>query len=114
MTTVLELPVSAAGGDGVVLIEIDDDQVTKSERLALGARHASTDVAQRTFADSIDQIRPAIVAVLAKMEAMPRRPDTVCLEFGVKFGAKAVPILVAASAEAHLKLTLTWNREAPS
>ena len=65
---------------------------------------------KRSFAQALENLRPAAQAVIAKLRSLSDPPDEVKVEFGLKLGGKAGAILAASSVEANYKVTLTWKR----
>ncbi|MEU9875549.1 CU044_2847 family protein [Streptomyces phaeochromogenes] len=62
-----------------------------------------------TLRDAVDRVRPAVQDVVDSLRAMPRRPDRITLEFGVKVTAEAGVVLARTAAEAHFTVGVEWE-----
>ncbi|MEV2193189.1 CU044_2847 family protein [Streptomyces phaeochromogenes] len=62
-----------------------------------------------TLRDAVDRVRPAVQDVVDSLRAMPRRPDRITLEFGVKVTAEAGVVLARTAAEAHFSVGVEWQ-----
>ncbi len=62
-----------------------------------------------TMADSLIIIRPLAEALMAQVQALAHRAESVEAEFGLELGAKGKFIVAEAGATASLKITLTWK-----
>lgn len=69
----------------------------------------ATDTAADTLRDAVDRVRPAVQDVVDSLRAMPRRPDRITLEFGVKVTAEAGVVLARTAAEAHFTVGVEWE-----
>jgi hypothetical protein len=111
MGRIIEVPVGPDNEGAMLLIEVDE----LDEDEIFGIRGGpAVERAQNTLEGAIDRLRPTLDTLVAKLEALPRRPDSLSVQFGVKFTASALPILVSASSEAQLQLTLTWTSVVPA
>ncbi|MFC8240058.1 CU044_2847 family protein [Streptomyces chartreusis] len=109
----------------ITTIELDDGSLLRVETAAPTApRRAPADAyepigrprpeetvgsAADTLRDAVDRVRPAVQDVVDSLRAMPRRPDTITLEFGVKVTAEAGVVLARTAAEAHFTVGVEWN-----
>ncbi|NNN37956.1 hypothetical protein HLK59_48150 [Streptomyces sp. S3(2020)] len=62
-----------------------------------------------TLRAAVDRVRPAVQDVVESLRAMPRRPDRITLEFGVKVTAEAGVVLARTAAEAHFSVGVEWE-----
>lgn len=69
----------------------------------------AADTAADTLRDAVDRVRPAVQDVVDSLRAMPRRPDRITLEFGVKVTAEAGVVLARTAAEAHFTVGVEWE-----
>jgi hypothetical protein len=90
--------------DGVV-VELDD--TVGVVRAARGGDAPGR--ATAAFETGFGQVRAAAAHALEQLSTLPRRPDTVELEFGIKFSAEAGAILARTGAEGHLKVRMVWD-----
>ncbi|MEU4212371.1 CU044_2847 family protein [Streptomyces sp. NPDC026206] len=58
-------------------------------------------------------MREAAHAVLGKVADLPRQPDRITLELGLKLSAEAGVFLAKTAGEGSLTLTLEWDRQRP-
>ena len=65
--------------------------------------------AQRSFEAALRPIRAVTEGVLAELEAIPRHPDSVSVEFGLEFTANSSAVLVGATGAASIRVQLTWQ-----
>jgi len=67
--------------------------------------------AQTSFEDALDKAQPIASGLISRMHSLSESPDEVQVEFGLSLSANAGAVLVAgASAGAHYKVTLKWNK----
>ncbi|WP_433265314.1 CU044_2847 family protein [Actinosynnema sp. CS-041913] len=65
-----------------------------------------------TLEAGIDRARKVARTVAAKIGSMPSpRPDKVAVEIGLKVGSSAALAIAKSSAEAHIKITVEWQRD---
>ncbi|MFI5799022.1 CU044_2847 family protein [Streptomyces sp. NPDC051677] len=109
----------------IATIELDDGSLLRVETGAPTApRPASDDAyepigrprpaeavgsAAETLRNAVDRVRPAVQDVVDSLRAMPRRPDRITLEFGVKVTAEAGVVLARTAAEAHFSVGVEWE-----
>src|SRR5260221_4516387 len=65
--------------------------------------------AKERFGDALEQIKPVAQTVFSKLGSLSA--DEICVEFGIKLGAKAGVIIASADTEANFTVSLTWKRE---
>jgi hypothetical protein len=95
-------------GVGEIFAEVPDNDVGV-ERASRGGDllHSTVDVEA-----ALDQVRQFASGVLDKFRTLPRPPDSVDLEFGLKLNASAGVVIARTEAEAHLSVKLTWTKQA--
>jgi hypothetical protein len=91
-------------GDQTILVEVDDPNVG-NQPVSRGAAQR----AQESFETAIAQIRPGVEALMAQLRNLSTRPETVSLEFGIKFTAGADALIAKTSVEGNVKVTLIWK-----
>ncbi len=93
-------------GHQTILVEVDDPNVG-NQPVARGAAQR----AQETFEAAIAQVRPGVEALMTQLRDLTAKPETVSLEFGIKFTAGADALIAKTSVEGNVKVTLTWKPE---
>ncbi|KAA9149136.1 hypothetical protein FPZ12_043835 [Amycolatopsis acidicola] len=91
-----------------VLVEAADDD-PGIERVGR-ARDVVTE-ASETLKQAVDRVRPAVSTVLDGLRELPRPPESIKLEFGIKFTAEAGVVVARAATEANFKVTVGWSAE---
>jgi len=64
-----------------------------------------------TLRNAVDRVRPAVVDIVDSLRGMPRRPDRITLEFGVKVTAEAGVVVAKTAAEAHFAVGVEWEAD---
>ncbi|MCP3818659.1 hypothetical protein NLX86_11165 [Streptomyces sp. A3M-1-3] len=94
---------------GEVIVEIGDDEpgVVAVSRIgdAIAEATGSLDA-------GLDRIRGVAQATLDRLVSLPRPPEEVTVEFGVRFNAKAGVVIAHGEGEGHLKVSMVWRRAA--
>ncbi|MEV8090489.1 CU044_2847 family protein [Streptomyces nigra] len=62
-----------------------------------------------TLRAAVDRVRPAVQDIVDSLRSMPRRPDRITLEFGVKVTAEAGVVVARSTAEAHFTVGVEWD-----
>jgi surfactin synthase thioesterase subunit len=102
---VVEVPVD---GGGRLLVQAFDDDLPGGLELAALQPGRIVARAQESLEAALDQIKPAIHAVVGRLTAMS--PDEATVEFGILLGAETGAIVAKGTAEVHFAITLTWRR----
>ena len=97
----VEFPV---GKGQTLLIEVDDPNVGN-----IPVARDTAERAQETFEHAVAQIKPGVEALMAQLRDLSARPETVSLEFGIKFTAGADALIAKTSVEGNVKVTLAWK-----
>jgi hypothetical protein len=100
---VLEFPINLDSGV-TVLVEVDDPQT--------GNRPVSRSVAEKarqTFEAALAEVMPVVNVLTSRLQELVERPNSVGLEFGIKFTAGADAMIAKTSMEGNVKVTLTWT-----
>jgi hypothetical protein len=63
---------------------------------------------------AMEHIRAMAAVTLTKLEDLPRRPDDIEVEFGVRLNAEAGAVIAKTQAEGHLTIRLTWKASTTS
>ncbi|MEV5508146.1 CU044_2847 family protein [Streptomyces orinoci] len=107
MPNLLRVPLESGGS---VLVEIDDDP-QGVVRVARG--NGTVPRAVEALERGLDGVRDAARAVVGRLADLPRQPDKVTLELGMRFSAEAGVFLARSAGEASLTITLEWERQQP-
>jgi hypothetical protein len=111
MSLLIEVPVE---GGGRLLVEADPEQLPGELQLASG--HAAPGEvmakARQSLEQALDQLQPAMSAVLDRLKAVA--PDEVGVEFGLTLGAETGVVVAKGSSEVHFTVSLTWRRPEPA
>lgn len=99
------------GEKGVVLIEFADDE---DGPIYLSRSNDAADSLAARSAKALEGAMGTITAVAEKVQAtfadLPGRPDQAEIEFALTFKGEAGALIAKTSAEAGLKVKLTWKK----
>jgi len=101
----IEVPVEAGGR---LLVQVSDTELPGDLQLASPRPGEVVARARQTLEQALDQIKPAVSAVLDRLKAMS--PDEVSVEFGLTLGAETGMVVAKGTAEMHFAVTLAWKR----
>ncbi len=104
----IEVPVE---GGGRLMVEVSAAELPGDLELA-GARPGEVVArARESLEQALDQIKPALRAVLDRLVTMA--PDEVSVEFGLTLGAETGVVIAKGTSEMHFAVTLGWKRPHP-
>ena len=106
MKRLIEYPLE---GGGVILVEVDGVEPTGS-RVRGGSPAEVAERARQTFEASLERIKPAAAAIIAKIRELSDKPEEIGVEFGIKLSAEAGVVIASTGVEANFKVTLLWKR----
>ena len=101
----VEFPVEAGG---TVLVQVPDE-VPAGPVMRGRTVEATIDRADQTFEMALSTVRTVAQGVVTQLKDLAVQPKEVTVEFGVELMGKTGAVLVAASASAQLKVSLTWR-----
>ncbi|MGQ0775312.1 MAG: CU044_2847 family protein [Pseudonocardiales bacterium] len=104
----IEVPVEAGGR---LLVQVSDLELPGDLQLASTRPGEVITKARQTLEQALDQIKPAVGAVLDRLKAMS--PDEVSVEFGLTLSAETGIVVAKGTTEMHFAVTLTWKRPNP-
>ncbi|MGH3915948.1 MAG: CU044_2847 family protein [Pseudonocardiaceae bacterium] len=104
----IEVPVE---GGGRLLVQVSDAEFPGELQLASPRPGELVAKAGQTLEQALDQIKPAVSAVLHRLKAMS--PDEVSVEFGLTLGAETGIVIAKGTSEMHFAVTLAWKRPHP-
>lgn len=104
MAYLVEVPVD---GGGHLLVQASGDDLPGD--LELASLHPGEVVARASdsLEQALDQIKPAIHAIVGRLSAMS--PDEATVEFGIVFGAETGMVVAKGKGEVHFTVTLAWK-----
>jgi hypothetical protein len=105
----IEVPVE---GGGRLLVQVSDAELPGDLQLASARPGEVAARARQSLEQALDQIKPAVRAVLDRLVAMS--PDEVSVEFGLALGAETGVVIAKGTTEMHFAVTLGWKRPRPS
>ena len=94
----------------VLLVEVDPEDVPGGVALASAEEVAAAAKSAQSLSKSLEQLNPVLRTV--KEHLVTSMPEHYTVEFGVKFGGETGIVLAKGTAEANMKITLTWDRSA--
>jgi WD40 repeat protein len=94
----------------VLLVEVDPEDVPGGVKLAPAEQGAAAAKSAQSLSKSLEQLNPVLRTV--KEHLVASMPEHYTAEFGVKFGGETGIVLAKGTAEANMKITLTWDRSA--
>jgi hypothetical protein len=101
----IEVPVE---GGGRLLVEAAAEDLPQG--LELASRPGDVALrASQSLEHAVDQVRPALKAVLDRMIALA--PAEVEVEFGLRLGAETGVVVAKGTSEVHFTVTLVWRRD---
>jgi hypothetical protein len=104
---VISYPLDAGGS---VLIEVEEDGGATVTRGLHPAEVVET--VANTFESALEAIKPAAVAVASKFRNFADAPESVEVEFGLKFAGQAGAFIAFASTEAQFRVKVVWKGKA--
>jgi hypothetical protein len=107
MARVLELPTEQGAG---IFVEIDDSFAQGNQRIA--ASQLALEKVTGNFEGALANIQRISNGLYGALSDLVRVPDSATVEFGVKLTGGAGVIIASGTAEANVKVTLSWR--APS
>ncbi len=101
----IEVPIE---GGGCLLVQVTDADLPRDLDLASTRPSEVVARARQTLEQSLDQIKPALGAVLDRLVAMA--PDEASVEFGLTFGVETGVVVAKGTSEMHFGVKLSWKR----
>nr|WP_062341709.1 CU044_2847 family protein [Herbidospora sakaeratensis] len=107
----MRIPLDDTPGAPVMVVEVDYDDIADEQGVELVSDTGPGRTAQalRSLAGAFDTLEPAVSAIVTRLRSAARAPDTITVEFGLKFGGETGVIFTKGKAEAALKVTVAWN-----
>ncbi|WP_328914968.1 MULTISPECIES: CU044_2847 family protein [unclassified Streptomyces] len=98
-------------GEARVFVDVADDE-SGVQRVSRGGD--AIRAATATFEAGFGHVRDAAAHAIAQLTALPQRPSTVELEFGVRISAQAGAVFARTGADGHLKVRMVWESHPPA
>lgn len=96
--------------DGTALLVVRDRE---SEGVGRASRAGDiVEAAASSFGGALSSVRKAALEAMQEFRRHADAPDEVELEFGVLLTAEAGAVIAKTGVEGHLKVTMTWKRDA--
>ncbi|MEU0688750.1 CU044_2847 family protein [Streptomyces uncialis] len=92
----------------VFVVELPDEQGTGVIRASRGDELFGTSA--ETFESGMARVQRVAATMLTRLADLPRSPDHIRAEFGLRLTAEAGLVVAKGSGEAHIKLELEWDR----
>ncbi|MGQ4384803.1 CU044_2847 family protein [Streptomyces sp. SAS_270] len=92
------------GGEAIVEIGDDEPGVVSVSRVGDAVREATG-----SLEAGLDRIRSVAQTTLSRLIDLPRPPQEVTVEFGVRFNAEAGAVIARTEAEGHLTVSMVWH-----
>jgi hypothetical protein len=94
-----------------LLVEVDDQEpgIQRASRVDDFIVQA-----KQSLDGAMEHIRAMAIVTLTKLHDLPRRPDDIEVEFGVRLNAEAGAVIAKTQAEGHLKIKLAWKTDTTS
>lgn len=93
-------------GGGSVLVE----PATESGIVRAGGPGTAIRNATASFEAALSGVREAAAATLRQFTSLPRQPDEVTVEFGVRLDLEAGAVIARTAVEGHIQVTVLWKR----
>jgi hypothetical protein len=91
-----------------VLVELQESPGSGMQPVGRG--HPVQRVA-RDLGDVLQDIKPALTAIVSSVDAMAEGVDKVSVKLGFKISISGTVILAATAAEGHIEVNLEWARK---
>lgn len=98
--------------DGIVLVEAEGPKAVGPTAVSRGGRVVAK--ATESFEAALAGIRPIAEGIVAQTASLATAPKEVKACFGIKLSGEMGALLASTAAEAHIEITLTWEREGNS
>ncbi len=96
-------------GEQTIFVEVEE-QASPGDQLS--GRISGVEKAKQSFEEAVSGIGPIAETILRKVAALG--PESVSVEFGIKFSAQAGVVLASSAVEGNCKVTLGWKPKLPA
>lgn len=91
-------------GSANILVEMEEE-APRGDRLS--GRDGTIGKAKQSFEEAVAAIGPIAETIMRQLSELG--PESVNVEFGIKFTSQAGVILASSAVEGHCKVALTWT-----
>lgn len=99
---------SVAGNSGQILIEVSE----AGGKVGFGVQAGEDKKkAENAFNQGLKTIRLAANSLLETLDTLEERPDTVRVDFAIKFDAEGRAMIANPGGDAQLRVSLGWNTQ---
>ncbi|GGX93574.1 CU044_2847 family protein [Streptomyces hiroshimensis] len=92
------------GGEAVVEVSEDEPGIVAVSRLGDAIADATG-----SLEEGLNRIRGIAQTTLNRLISLPRPPEEVTVEFGVRLNATAGAVIARTETEGHLKVAMVWR-----
>jgi hypothetical protein len=109
---IVEVPLDS---ERLIFAEMSDTDVLDVDEGLSPASRSQVEIAERA-GGSVESamttvVTPTADTIFTKLLDMPHRPETIELEFGLKFNGKTGVIFASTEVEGHIQVKLSWSRQ---
>ena len=94
---------------GEVFFEVSDEDLGQGQELAGFAENVIVKEAKETFDKAIKNVKPVLEKTLETLIDIPKQPEEIEVEIGLKLNGDAGAIFAKIGAEANFKIKLLWK-----
>jgi hypothetical protein len=103
------MPVDGVAGANLVA-EVDPEDLPGDIELVADDGKTPVAKAAGSLAEAFDKLEPTLGMIVTRLRDAARKPDEICVEFGLKIGAEAGFIFAKGTGEATLSVSVTWKQ----
>lgn len=91
-----------------IMVEMDELKV-EGGVVPVSTRSGEVEKATTTFEAAVSKIRPVAESVINTLHDIPKRPDEIELEFGLKLNGQTGIYIASVGTEANFQVRLKWK-----
>ncbi|MFF9364972.1 CU044_2847 family protein [Streptomyces griseoluteus] len=107
MTQVVNIPLDGGGS-----LNVEVDARAENGWTRAGRAQDTASAVGRTLQEALAPIRPAMQTIVDHLRGGVSPPDTIKLDFGIKFSADAGVVVARTATEASFAVSVEWHRAA--
>lgn len=97
--------------DGTTIMAEVDELNVEGGVVPVSTKLGEVEKAETTFEAAVSKIRPVAESVITTLCDIPKRPDEIELEFGLKLNGKTGIYIASVGTEANFQVRLTWKQK---